>query len=266
MAKPAAKLFNTISPNGLIRVIYERHPGPINCTTLQSTKDYASDASHPLHIRTQRRLQAFDPWKLHWRVQCPLDVSKKAFIRRWAAERFAKSVRGLLDGVVESKAKRKSPQDRTANGRISGNDLAGSQALDAVPGSPKAMPRAKYSGLGGALLLMLVKDSKRVLTATAAEVEESAAWAIARVKQVHAAKAVEGIRPDPRPISAPQQWIKAPRQVTADEVSRSMGRTEKSRDTLLPQPERARTLNTKAWSQSRSVHRSLPAAFPSTRG
>ncbi|KAK3711567.1 hypothetical protein LTR37_009558 [Vermiconidia calcicola] len=60
------------------------------------TRDIASDPSHPLYLRTQRRLQTFDPNILHWNVICPLDVSKKAVVRNWTRRRVKEAFKAEL--------------------------------------------------------------------------------------------------------------------------------------------------------------------------
>ncbi|EME48437.1 hypothetical protein DOTSEDRAFT_18970 [Dothistroma septosporum NZE10] len=84
--------------SALLTFIHEPFPRPINCTTFQSTRLFATDPSHPLYIRTHRRLAAFDPERLTWRVQVPVAVSKKPAIRREAERRVKRAVGAELDG------------------------------------------------------------------------------------------------------------------------------------------------------------------------
>lgn len=76
--------------------IHEPQPKPINCTTYPATRSILSDPSHPLHIRTQRRIAAFDPHALHWNVIVPLDVSKKAVVRNWVRRRVGEAFKKIL--------------------------------------------------------------------------------------------------------------------------------------------------------------------------
>ena len=75
---------------------FEPRPKSFNCTVYEATKDFARDASHPLHIKTQRRLAAFDPTILHWNVKAPLELSKKAVVRVWAIRRVQVAFREAL--------------------------------------------------------------------------------------------------------------------------------------------------------------------------
>ncbi|KAK0287996.1 hypothetical protein LTR91_006257 [Friedmanniomyces endolithicus] len=142
-----------------LRFIYDANPRPINCTTLTSTKDFANDPSHPFHIRTQRRLQAFDPKKLHWRVQCPMDVSRRAFRL------------GARDGKQEENGSGVGGRESTASGSSSYE----------VSRSDGDYARPDAHGLSGALVVLLPKDSKLALTATKAQVEASAEWVLEQV-------------------------------------------------------------------------------------
>jgi hypothetical protein len=75
---------------------FEPRPRSFNCTIFEATKDFARDASHPLHIKTRRRLTAFDPTILHWNVKAPLELSKKAIVRVWAIRRVKVAFREAL--------------------------------------------------------------------------------------------------------------------------------------------------------------------------
>ncbi|KAK4508712.1 hypothetical protein PRZ48_002451 [Zasmidium cellare] len=88
-------------PNPLLKYLYDPNPTAINYTTFAGTRAIAEDPSHPYHIRTIRRLEAFDPTKLHWRVQVPTEVSKKSAIRNWAKKR----VKRVLARELEKREK-----------------------------------------------------------------------------------------------------------------------------------------------------------------
>ncbi|KAK5738156.1 hypothetical protein LTR17_006186, partial [Elasticomyces elasticus] len=145
----------TIKPHDLLRFVYTAHPTPLNCTTLPSTRDFAADPSHPFHIRTVRRLEAFDAKKLHWRIQCPVDISRKGYVRNWVVKRFKSAVIKKL-GVTD---------DGKENGL----------------------------GLTGALLIILAKEKGSALTATKTEVETSVGWVLDEARKLQRkAKGREG--------------------------------------------------------------------------
>jgi len=148
----------------LLRFQYQPSPQPVNCATLTSTTFIAEDASNPFYIRTQRRLARFDPTKLHWRVQCPKEVSGKTLIRGWANRRVHNAFAACL-------------QDRgwDRDGRLIEKDEAAQGGAE----------RSKQ-GIGGALLMILTKD-KLALTASKEEVKETAAWVLQRVMQLRRA-------------------------------------------------------------------------------
>ncbi|CZT25321.1 uncharacterized protein RCC_11049 [Ramularia collo-cygni] len=132
MASKASKpLFNTIIDRIPLR--------PVNCTTFVATKVIASDECHPLHIKTRRRLAAFDPQGFYWRVNCPIDISKKAVVRNACKGEFKKAFTRAL-----------------AEAGLGGDG----RPLD---------PAGKQQRLTGAVLLSIVKDPARVLTATKAD-------------------------------------------------------------------------------------------------
>lgn len=72
----------------LMSTVFQMHPKAINCTTFTATTIFAQDEYHPLHIRTHRRLAAFDPSKFHWRIHVPFDVSKRSAVRNWVQRRI----------------------------------------------------------------------------------------------------------------------------------------------------------------------------------
>lgn len=87
---------NVARPTQLIHYTFEPNPKPINCCTYFATKTFAEEVDHPLHIQTQRRLEAFDADVLHWTVKCSLELSKKAVVRNWAVRRVKEAFRAEL--------------------------------------------------------------------------------------------------------------------------------------------------------------------------
>ncbi|KAM0712177.1 hypothetical protein Q7P37_011271 [Cladosporium fusiforme] len=144
--------------NRLFFINFERHPEPLNVATFQTTRNFADPRSnHPYHIRTVRRVRAFDASKLHWFVNVPADVSRSAFIRNRAGRRVREAFRAEL--------------------RKAGWDSDGRRIEAAVAGGPAVPPVADLSG---ALKLGLVKDSFAV-TATPEEIQLHASWAVRSV-------------------------------------------------------------------------------------
>lgn len=155
-------------PNTLLSFRYEPSPGPMNCTTFTPTKDFATDDSHPFHIRTQRRLQAFDEKKLHWRVQCPVDISNKKFIRSWATKRVQRAFRQSLAENGWGKVGGLLDHEGSSPVAVSGGSVA-----------PRQQP------LSGALLMILQKGNGDVaLTASDAEVRQSVGWVLKKVMEL----------------------------------------------------------------------------------
>lgn len=120
----------------LINAIIDRLPiRAVNCTTFVTTKVIASEPSHPLCIKTRRKLAAFDPQGFYWRVNCPNDISKKAVVRNTCKGEFKKAFVWALAEAGWGK--------------------------DGMPLDPDG----KQKRLTGAVLLSIVKDPARVLTA-----------------------------------------------------------------------------------------------------
>jgi hypothetical protein len=139
---------------------YEKNPQPINVTTLVPTTTFADfKSSHPFHIRTARRLDQFDPTKLHWFVASPADLSRSAMVRKTAARRVREAFRQEL--------------------RRAGWNDDGKRSLE---GGPDGIVRS-YD-LSGALRLGLVKEAFAV-TATSEEVRRSASWAVKTLSGLH---------------------------------------------------------------------------------
>lgn len=135
----------------LMHFIYEPHAKPMNCTTFLATKSMLTDPSHPLHIKTKRKYADFNPHILHWRIQVPLSVSKKAAIRNNAKKRLRHAFR------VELK-RRGVRQDGTVR-------------------------EAQKHALKGALLINMSGNAERTLTFTEEEAMETAKFVLDRVKQ-----------------------------------------------------------------------------------
>lgn len=148
----AAESPRVTKPSSIARYLYDPNPTAINYLTFASTRMIAEDPSHPYHIRTIRRLEAFDPSRLHWRVHVPIDVSKKSAIRNWAKKRvvrvFAKE---LKDFSLER----------------------GGSVMDGKQGE----------GLRGALLVIMSKDPKVALTFTDEEIREDIASTLRAVRE-----------------------------------------------------------------------------------
>jgi len=64
----------------------------IGTTTLEQTNAVLIEEHHPKHIITRRRLEAWDPRKLHWAIKCPQNVSKKKVVRNWAVRRVREAL------------------------------------------------------------------------------------------------------------------------------------------------------------------------------
>ncbi|TKA22111.1 hypothetical protein B0A50_08365 [Salinomyces thailandicus] len=85
-------------PPQLLTYKYVPYPKPLNHTTLPATRQILSDPTHPFHIRAKRRYANFDPNTLHWRVACPLNVSKKKCVRDSVVKRLRGAVEEGLRG------------------------------------------------------------------------------------------------------------------------------------------------------------------------
>lgn len=132
---------------------YEKNPNPINVTTLFPTIQIADDRnSHPYQIKTIRRLEQFDPTKLHLSVAAPTDLAKSVFVRRTIARRFKEAFRQEL---------RRQGWNPDGRRRPEGGPAGDVRTFD----------------LKGALRLGLLKDA-HVLTATSDDVRESISWAV----------------------------------------------------------------------------------------
>lgn len=155
MSKAISKVNNS-GRDRLFYLNYERKPLPLNTTTLPPTRAIALPRSaDAYHIRTVRRLEAFDPTKLHWSVIAPYDLSKSALVRRTSARRVREAFRQEL--------------------RLAGWDSEGRRTPEGGPDG-----RQRSCDLSGALKLALVKDAFAV-TASAEEVRQSASWAVKRL-------------------------------------------------------------------------------------
>lgn len=136
----------------LFHTIIDRLPlRPVNCTTFVTTKVMASEISHPLHIKTQRKIANFDPQGFYWRVNCPNDISRKAVVRNVCKGEFKKAFVWALAEAGWGK-----------DGR----------PLD--PGSKKGR-------LTGAVLMNIPKDPERVLKAKKADLRRDAGDVVRKI-------------------------------------------------------------------------------------
>jgi hypothetical protein len=74
--------------NTLYNTRFEPFPRPLNCTTFTATDIIAKDDRHPLNIPISRRLDEWNPNRLHWAIRTPLAISKKRTVRSWVGRRF----------------------------------------------------------------------------------------------------------------------------------------------------------------------------------
>ncbi|KAK4548303.1 hypothetical protein LTR36_010173 [Oleoguttula mirabilis] len=193
-----------VKPHQLLTFTYQPNPGPVNCTTLRPTIDFATDDFHPFHIRTKRKLDAFDPTKLHWRVQCPTDVSSKSLIRNWATKRLRNAfAQRLLEGGWEKDG---SPLKRQGDG-----------------GSA-----VHKESLSGALLMVLHK-SDITLTASKEAVQYSARW----VLDLMLRRREEALRKQPRQQELVIRHIHS-NDPTASPAGPASSYTPKAQTTAIP--------------------------------
>jgi hypothetical protein len=167
----AKRLLPSTGRDRLFFFNYEKNPKPINVTTLVPTTLFADFKScHPFHIRTTRRLDEFNPTKLHWTVTSPLDLSKSALVRRTAARRIREAFRQELRTAGWNDDGRRIPE-----GGLDGN--------------------VRDFDLSGALRLNLVKEAC-VVTATSEEVRESASLAVKTLLGLHSKDKQQDKRPN----------------------------------------------------------------------
>lgn len=172
MAKPLpkARSLTPVLRDRLFFFNYEKNPQPVNITTLVPTTTFADPrSSHPYHIRTTRRLDQFDPTKLHWSVAAPVDLSKSVLVRRTAGRRVREAFRQELH-----RAGWNSDGQRRPEGGSDGN--------------------VRDFDLRGALRLGLVKEAFAV-TATSEEVRQSASWAVKTLSGLHSRDKPQQRRP-----------------------------------------------------------------------
>jgi hypothetical protein len=74
--------------NTLFHARFEPFPRPVNCTTFIATDTIVRDERHPLNIPFSRRLDKWNPKRLHWVIRTPVAISKKRTIRSWVNRRF----------------------------------------------------------------------------------------------------------------------------------------------------------------------------------
>ncbi|KAK6435137.1 hypothetical protein LTR95_008675 [Oleoguttula sp. CCFEE 5521] len=155
MTQTATKALSPIKK--LLYVNFDPRPRPLNIATLETTRNLADASSkHPFHIRTQRRLAAFDPTKLHWRVLTPTGLSKSAYIRDKVGKRIQEAFKDEL--------------------RSQGWDPNGRRI--AVEGTGAEQER----NLCGAVMIGVVKDPIAI-TASMDDVRESVSVAVRKIVQ-----------------------------------------------------------------------------------
>lgn len=150
--KPASTKAATPAPK-LLRFIFQPTPSAINCCTQNTTIEYLENWAHPYHIRTKRRLAAFDPDRLHWSVGANVEVAKKRVVRSWVKRRVEAAVRAEL-------------KDR---GWRSDGTVVAAKGEEAVTGA-----RIARAPIKGALKIFMPKDNrKEVITASGEEVRQN---------------------------------------------------------------------------------------------
>jgi len=162
MARPVSRAtsFAANTRDRLFFLNHEKHATPINTTTLTPTTVITdARACHPYHVRMVRKLENFDPTKLHWAVAAPQALSRSAFVRKTAARRVREAFRQELRREGWDSDGRRLPEGGQ-DGRIQSFDLS------------------------GAFRLGLVKEAYAV-TATAEEVRQSASWAVKTLVASH---------------------------------------------------------------------------------
>lgn len=100
----------------LYHLRFERFPNSLNCARFNNTQGIASDDRHPLQIPFSRRLEAWNPDRLHWIIKTPMSISKKRTVRSWVMRRFRDTFIDELEkngfnrwGEPVDATKRKSP-------------------------------------------------------------------------------------------------------------------------------------------------------------
>lgn len=94
LTSAASKSPSKSSP--FLRFIFQPNPSAYNCCLQPTTQEFLTNPAHPYHIRIQRRIDSFDPTKLHWSVGAALDVAKKRVVRSWVTRRVREAVREEL--------------------------------------------------------------------------------------------------------------------------------------------------------------------------
>nr|OQO19427.1 hypothetical protein B0A51_12568 [Rachicladosporium sp. CCFEE 5018] len=155
MTQTATKLAS--SAKKLLYINFDPRPRPLNIAILETTRNLADPSSkHPFHIRTQRRLAAFDPTKLHWRVLAPTGLSKSAYVRDKVGKRVKEAFKDELRR-----------QGWGPDGRRIAVDGAGAE---------------QERDLCGAALIGVVKDPIAI-TASMTAVRESVSQAVRKIVQ-----------------------------------------------------------------------------------
>ncbi|CAD0015731.1 unnamed protein product [Aureobasidium pullulans] len=86
----------------LYHLRFERFPNSLNCARFNNTQGIASDDRHPLQIPFSRRLEAWNPNRLHWIIKTPMSISKKRTngFNRWGEPVDATKRKSPLTGAL----------------------------------------------------------------------------------------------------------------------------------------------------------------------
>ncbi|GIZ39720.1 hypothetical protein CKM354_000309200 [Cercospora kikuchii] len=168
---------DSTGPAHLVNFVYEPFPQPFNCTTFPQTRAFATDPSHPLYIKIQRRVALHDPQDFRWVVRCPMDVNKKPTYRHAVQKKLRRAFRhALTQRGLDGEGRPLSDAVVAKSKRLEGNNI--------VRATPMSTER-----LSGALCMFYVNDQKRVLTAKGCEVRAEAERILEKVLQIwHAAQ------------------------------------------------------------------------------
>lgn len=141
--------------NELLYFAFQRHPRAFNVTTVMPTAIISDPSTcHPQQISVRRRLEAFDPKKLHWSVAVPSAFSKRSSIRDHARRRCREAFRTEL--------------------RLAGWDSDGRR----IPGGGSSGREQKFD-LEGALKLTVKHPAG--LTMTGEQLRENAGWMVKKL-------------------------------------------------------------------------------------
>ncbi|GAB1740796.1 hypothetical protein NU219Hw_g5879t1 [Hortaea werneckii] len=177
----------SLRPHQVLSYRYEPHPHPINCTTLPPTKDYLADPSHPHHLKAKRKLHAFNPTILNWRVHCPVAASGKKVVRDWCSRRARTALQQTLQQRLQLNLDGSLQEEDGGRGGKSSSPSPSSPSQSAG-GSERAPPR---QGLKGALLVILKTET--ALTASTEEVRQAVGWVLESVRREDRAREFGGV-------------------------------------------------------------------------